>query len=362
MRGGKPLRALIRILVLIAAVLAVVFYLNLSFGEEILVNEHPDTPQEDKTLVEETKDETDNPQIEAPTTGLATLIGKEISLLEERLGKPSRVDESAYGYEWWIYKKSFQEYIQVGVRNEKVVTLYAIGNDVDITPFKLGQPVEEIYASVPIGPYISLMYDGSSYRFELTENDMNTRPLVQMGDFYAQFYIDKFDGTLSSVRFMDAETLIKLQPYELAYVGELVEVKPWEKGSETEIANGNAEQIFDISNVMRVRHQLNPLEKDEMVAEVALAHSIDMYESDDFSHTSKTSGELSDRLEAGEVFYQLAGENIAANYADAPAVMEGWLNSKGHRETLLNGEFTHIGVGVYNLHYTQNFIQKWTEK
>ncbi|MDF1506714.1 CAP domain-containing protein [Robertmurraya sp. DFI.2.37] len=342
--------------------LAVIFYLNLSFEDDILVNEHPDSPQVDKSLEEETDDGTDNPQIDAPSSGIATLIGKNISELEENLGKPSRIDPSAYGYDWWIYKKSFQEYIQVGIRDETVVTVYAIGSDVDIPPFKIGQPVEEIYASVPIGPYISLMYEGSSYRFELTEDDMNTRPLVQMGDFYAQFYIDKFDGTLSSVRFMDAETLIKLQPYELVYVGELVEVKPWEAGSETEVAKGNAEQIFDISNIMRVRHDLAPLEKDEMVAEVALAHSIDMYESEEFSHTSKTTGELSDRLEAGEIFYQLAGENIAANYADAPAVMEGWLNSKGHRETLLNGQFTHIGVGVYHLHYTQNFIQKWHEE
>ena len=86
-----------------------------------------------------------------------------------------------------------------------------------------------------------------------------------------------------------------------------------------------------------------------------------MYESDQFSHISEKSGELKDRLEANEVIYQIAGENIAANYLDAPAVIEGWLNSKGHRESLLNEEFTHLGVGVYKKHYTQNFIGKWQE-
>ena len=83
-----------------------------------------------------------------------------------------------------------------------------------------------------------------------------------------------------------------------------------------------------------------------------------MSESDDFSHTSKKFGSLSDRLEAAKVAYKSAGENIAVNYTDGPAVAEGWLNSKGHRESLLNEEFTHLGVGVYQKYYTQNFINK----
>lgn len=239
--------------------------------------------------------------------------------------------------------------------------MYAIGSNVNIAPLKIGQPVNEIYSTVPIEPSISLEHKGSSYRFELTEDDMNSKPLARIGEYYIQINVDKFDGTLSSVRYLDAGTLIKLQPYELVYLGELLEVEPSEVGDEESVSTGSAKQIIDITNIMRARHQLNSLEWDENTSEVALAHSVDMYESDDFSHTSKKFGELSDRLEAGEVFYQLAGENIAANYADAPAVMEGWLNSKGHRETLLNENFTHIGVGVYKKHYTQNFIQKWEE-
>lgn len=356
-----PLRALFRILLLIAAVLTVIFYLNLSFEDEVLINDNPDSPQVDQSL-STNLGEVNSEQLDAPVEGIATLIGKDSSHLVKLLGKPDRIDPTDFGYEWWIYNKDLLEYIQVGVTNKKIVTLYAIGPNVNIAPFKIGQPVDEIYSSVPIEPNISLEYDGSSYRFELTEDDMNSRPLVQMGDFYAQIHIDKFDGTLSSVRFMNAETLIKLQPYELVYLGELLEVNPAEVGDEREISAGSARQIFDITNIMRARYNLNPLGWDEIVADVARAHSIDMFESDDFSHTSQKYGELEDRLEAGEVFYQVAGENIAANYADAPAVMEGWLNSKGHRETLLNGEFTHIGVGVYNRHYTQNFIQKWEEE
>lgn len=43
------------------------------------------------------------------------------------------------------------------------------------------------------------------------------------------------------------------------------------------------------------------------------------------------------------------------------AVVEAWLNSRSHRQTLLNAELTHLGVGVYKRHYTQNFIRPFSE-
>lgn len=313
----------------------------------------------DTSLTKDNKE--DAKKIEAPSEGLATLIGKDSSYLVKLFGEPERIDPSDFGYEWWIYNKGLSEYMQVGVLNKQIVTVYAIGSHVNISPFRIGQPVDELFSSIPIEPDVNLEFDGSSYRFELTEDDMNTRPLLPIGDFFVQIYIDKFDGTLSSIRFVDAETLLKLQPYELVYLGELLEVSPLDLAGEDVISAGSAKQILDITNIMRLRHQLNALEWDEDVTEVAFAHSKDMFESNEFSHISKQFGELADRLDAKDVFYQLAGENIAANYTDAPAVMEGWLNSKGHRETLLNSQFTHIGIGVYNRHYTQNFIQKWAE-
>lgn len=339
-----------------AVVLSIVFYLHLYLLEDFFPKEEIVASQVKATTEVEEKEQN---QLALPTEGLATFIGKDAAYVEEQLGQPERIDPSAYDYDWWIYKKGLSEYIQVGIANNKVVTLYAIGQDVNITPFKIGEKVENLYAKIPIESNINVEYEGNSYRFELTEDDINTHPLVQIGSFYVQVFLDKFDGTVSSIRFMDAETLIKQQPYELVYLGELLQANPIDAEKEKAISAGASRQIFDISNMMRVRHELKALEWDEKTSEVALAHSVDMFESQEFSHTSQKNGELSDRLEAGEVFYQLAGENIAANYTDAPAVMEGWLNSKSHRETLLNGEFSHLGVGVYQLHYTQNFIQKW---
>ncbi|MFK4998065.1 CAP domain-containing protein [Bacillus sp. N9] len=116
-----------------------------------------------------------------------------------------------------------------------------------------------------------------------------------------------------------------------------------------EIERGSANQIFDISNVIRQRFDLQPLEWNELVAEMAYKHSM-------FAHESTEYGDFAARLKAEEIEFQQAGENIAADYADGPAAVDGWLNSEGHRRTLLDKEFTESGVGVYKKYYTQNFL------
>ncbi|MFT8320339.1 MAG: CAP domain-containing protein [Bacillus sp. (in: firmicutes)] len=304
------------------------------------------------------KADNENESLPVPKEGLGSLIGSNIQKVEKDYGKPSRIDPSSYDYDWWIYNKNDSEYFQVGVHDNKVVTIFAIGEGVHIAPYKIGQEVGDIYTKTPIETNISLNYEDSSYRFELSEDEINNRPLIRFGDFFAQFYFDKFTGTLSSVRYMDAKTLLQQRPYELVYRGELVETASAVEDNEA-VEKGSEQQILDMTNVLRKQFKLNKVQWDEPTAKVALGHSVDMYDTKSFSHTSNKYGDLAARLEKGQVFYQVAGENIAAGYTDAGAVIEGWLNSKGHRECLLNKDFSHLGVGVYKKYYTQNFIQKW---
>ncbi len=291
--------------------------------------------------------------------GLYSFIGVESSKIVEILGEPNRIDRSSYDYNWWVYNSTPQNYIQVGIENDRVVTVFGTGNDVQVEPFEIGQPIAELRSKGLIKPKISLNVDKNPYRFELTEEEMNARPLIAMGNVYVQVYVDTFTDEISSIRFLDGETLIKLRPYELAYRGELLSAKEVSKLEWKEVEQGNSAQILDITNVIRTRHGLHPLKVDEKLASVAYLHSKDMSTNEYFDHTSPTKGGLADRLANGEVSYQLAGENIAAKYVDGIAAVEGWLNSEGHRETLLNEDYNFLGVGVHEKYYTQNFIQKW---
>lgn len=49
-------------------------------------------------------------------------------------------------------------------------------------------------------------------------------------------------------------------------------------------------------------------------------------------------------LDTGGTF-NYVGENIAMGYEEVDEVMDGWMNSKGHRQNILSGNYTHIGLG-----------------
>jgi len=56
-----------------------------------------------------------------------------------------------------------------------------------------------------------------------------------------------------------------------------------------------------------------------------------------------------------------AGENVASGYQDASSVMNGWLNSSGHKANI-EGNYTHIGLAAIKdaqgrYYYTQLFYR-----
>src|SRR5699024_1146943 len=124
------------------------------------------------------------------------------------------------------------------------------------------------------------------------------------------------------------------------------------------IQSGMEQQIFDMTNVFRKYFEKSALNWDKSLHSVALSHSKDMKERDYFSHVAPNGDGLSERLTEWDISYQSAGENIAADYDDAPDVVAGWLNSEGHRQIMLDDSFTSLGVGVYRNYYTQNYLKQ----
>ena len=61
-----------------------------------------------------------------------------------------------------------------------------------------------------------------------------------------------------------------------------------------------------------------------------------------------------------EITYKSAAENIAMGQRTAAEVVEGWMNSPGHKANIMNASYTHIGVGLSDSGYywTQQFISK----
>lgn len=120
------------------------------------------------------------------------------------------------------------------------------------------------------------------------------------------------------------------------------------------------QQVVDLTNQERKKHGLAPLSVDSKLGEVARAKSKDMADKDYFDHTSPTYGSPFDMMDQYDVSYQIAGENIARGQFTPEEVVEAWMNSEGHRENILNPDFTHIGVGFVKegILWTQQFIKK----
>ncbi|ANX12155.1 hypothetical protein ABE41_009060 [Fictibacillus arsenicus] len=296
--------------------------------------------------------------LKIPEGALSYWLGKDIDTFKKQWGEPERIDPSAYDYEWLIYgSRSPKGYMQAGVQNGKVVTIFAIGSELNTKPFTIGDSSNSIIKQYPIESDVTINDGENFFRFELSEQEVMLRPLINVGkDKWVQLYFDKFTNKLSSVRYTTSNILLKQRPYSIVYRGDLPETDEISEEQQINIDQSEEQQIFELTNIIRLKYSKNPLLWDESTSDVSFLHSKDMLEQQYFSHESKDGRTLSDRLQEGNVEFMQAGENIAANYTDGIAAVEGWMNSEGHRNTMLNDEYTHLGVGAYKKYYTQNFL------
>ncbi|MCA1022225.1 CAP domain-containing protein [Halobacillus litoralis] len=119
-------------------------------------------------------------------------------------------------------------------------------------------------------------------------------------------------------------------------------------------------EVVELTNQEREKQGLEPLKLDTELSGAAKDKSLDMQNNDYFSHTSPTYGSPFDMMDQYGIDYRTAGENIAMGQTSPEQVVEGWMNSQGHRENIMNPDFTHIGVGhaEEGNYWTQMFIGK----
>ena len=141
----------------------------------------------------------------------------------------------------------------------------------------------------------------------------------------------------------------------LIYPGDIINI-PTDDSSVT----AYEAEVVRLVNEIRNKNGLKPLSEDWQLSRVARYKSQDMKDKKYFSHTSPTYGSPFQMMKSFGITYRSAGENIAKGYASPKAVVDGWMNSSGHRANILNSSFTHIGVGYVSggNYWTQMFISK----
>lgn len=113
------------------------------------------------------------------------------------------------------------------------------------------------------------------------------------------------------------------------------------------------EKVLALTNAERIAGGLGALSANAKLESAALFHSTDMQNQDYFEHEDPQGCSASCRVSNEGYTWQRVGENIYtmtgyALNADSLAkmVVDGWMDSPGHRANILTPQYTQTGIGV----------------
>lgn len=347
------MRTIYKLIIAIFVVGFITYYTTSSVKE----NKALEGPQVTEPLPQQQLEEQVN-ALERPSEGVSTFVGQSSDAFLAKYGEPQRKDLSKYDDEWWIYNTSYDAFMMVGITAQTVTQVYVGGEHINMHPFYVQQPIDELYRSMIIQSEVNVPIGDNLYSFTLSEEDLHTRLLIAYEGMYAQVYLHEDTSTVQAVRFIDAKTLVAQQPYEMMFMGELVTIQPPTSFQQQEIHAGQTEQLIDLVNVARTSQDLLPLIMDDALQIVAQQHSEEMAQEGYLSNESPTKGDIKEQLKTADIAYETAGSNVAISYVDAIEAMHGWINSASHYELMIDDAFTHVGAGVFLDNYTQIFIEQ----
>ena len=104
-----------------------------------------------------------------------------------------------------------------------------------------------------------------------------------------------------------------------------------------------ASEVIRLTNIERVKAGRSPLQYHAGLQRAAMVRAEEITRK--FSHTRPDGTDSSTALYENGVACD-GGENIAAGQKTPEAVVRAWMNSSGHKATMMQQSITHIGVGV----------------
>lgn len=123
-----------------------------------------------------------------------------------------------------------------------------------------------------------------------------------------------------------------------------------------EAVSSYAQQILNLVNEERAKAGLSPVSLDLNITAAANIRAKEIVTN--FSHTRPNGTSFSTVLKEQGISYRGSGENIAWGQKSPEQVMNGWMNSDGHRANILNANFQNLGVGHYQ---DENGVNYWVQ-
>ncbi len=105
-------------------------------------------------------------------------------------------------------------------------------------------------------------------------------------------------------------------------------------------------EVIELTNRERLKAGLPALKRQKNLQDSATWLARDMADRRYFDHHDSTGRDLTARITGFKYNdFSTLGENIAMGQRTAQEVVEGWMNSPGHRANILSRNFSEIGVG-----------------
>ena len=259
-------------------------------------------------------------------------------------GEPILRLKSQYSFEWLVYHDNYQNYFQVGIKDGKIVALYAYKEAIERRlQLQLGKTKEEIEDA--IGDSLSyIVKEKRKFQYD-TKDEWG---LYETEDYYYTVFYD-----IHNENNVNAIQIIK-KSIEHSLIG-------FYGTGTTTLAQSFEKQLIALTNAARKQQGLPILTVDSIISTTARNHSTDMATYRYFSHTNLAGESPFVRMERDGISFYTAGENIAMGQMSAIFAHEALMNSIGHRNNILNESYEKIGVGVFFAgdipYYTQNFYK-----
>jgi len=135
--------------------------------------------------------------------------------------------------------------------------------------------------------------------------------------------------------------------------------KPVSSGAGNTVGNTSlssyASEVLRLVNVERAKAGLPALTTNSTLTAAANKRAQEIKQT--FSHTRPNGTSCFTVLGEYGVSYRTAGENIAYGQKTPQEVVNGWMNSPGHRANILKSSFGKVGIGVYQ----SGGVYYWTQ-
>jgi uncharacterized protein YkwD len=136
-----------------------------------------------------------------------------------------------------------------------------------------------------------------------------------------------------------------------------------EQTAELADLNGVRQEMLALVNQARAAQGLPSLVMNGQLNTAAQGHANDMLSRSYYGHESPEGTAAHQRIAATGYQAMASGENIAKGQFSVQEVMDGWMNSEGHRANILNSNFEEVGFGLafgqnlngYEIIWVQNF-------